>query len=93
MKPACSYAATHAASLADPASFWMAQAGHLHWDREPTEPLSQDANGAYRWFRGGELNTAFLCLDEQVRQGRSGLPTESPSSLSAPKRKDKHHRH
>ena len=70
MKPACSYAASHAASLADPASFWMAQAGHLHWDREPTEPLSQDANGAYRWFRGGELNTSFLCLDEQVRQGR-----------------------
>ena len=70
MKPACSYAASHAASLADPASFWMAQAGHLHWDREPIEPLSQDANGAYRWFRGGELNTSFLCLDEQVRQGR-----------------------
>ena len=70
MKPACSYAATHAASLADPAAFWLAQANHLHWDKPSTEPLSQDANGAYRWFRGGELNTAFLCLDYHVQQGR-----------------------
>ncbi|WP_310397242.1 AMP-binding protein [Hymenobacter sp.] len=70
MKPACSYAATHAASLADPAGFWSAQASHLHWDKLPTEPLSQDASGAYRWFRGGELNTSFLCLDHHVQQGR-----------------------
>ena len=70
MKPACSYAASHAASLADPASFWMAQAGHLHWDKPPTQPLSQQATGAYRWFADGELNTSFLCLDDQVQQGR-----------------------
>jgi len=70
MKPACSYAATHAASLANPAGFWMAQAAHLPWNTPPVEPLSQDANGAYRWFRGGELNTAFLCLDYHVQAGR-----------------------
>ncbi|GAB3846366.1 propionyl-CoA synthetase [Hymenobacter terrigena] len=74
MKPACSYAATHAASLADPAGFWAAQAAHLHWDRKPTEVLSQDANGFYRWFKGGELNTAYLCLDWQVAQGRADQP-------------------
>ena len=70
MKPACSYACSFAASLADPASFWKAQAGQLHWDKKPVEPLSRDANGAYRWFVGGELNTSFLCLDYQVQQGR-----------------------
>ena len=74
MKPACSYAATHAASLADPAGFWMRQAAHLSWDTRPIEPLSQDPNGAYRWFRGGELNTAFLCLDHHVQQGRGDQP-------------------
>ncbi len=71
MKRACSYAATHAASLTDPAGFWAAQARRLHWDKRPTEPLSQDANGAYRWFRGGELNTSFLCLDHHVAHGRA----------------------
>ena len=72
MKPACSYAVMHAASLADPAAFWMAQARRLPWATAPTAPLSQDANGFYRWFRGGELNTSFLCLDHQVQQGRGG---------------------
>jgi propionyl-CoA synthetase len=70
MKRACSYAATHAASLAHPAGFWMAQAAKLHWDKQPAEPLSRDANGADRWFSGGELNTSFLCLDYHVQQGR-----------------------
>ena len=74
MKRACSYAATHAASLADPAGFWSAQAAKLHWDKKPTQPLSQDANGAYRWFRGGELNTSFLCLDYHVQHGRAQQP-------------------
>ncbi|ALW86234.1 propionate--CoA ligase [Hymenobacter sedentarius] len=74
MKPACSYAATHAASLADPAAFWLRQAAHLHWDTPPTRPLSQDAQGFYRWFEGGELNTSFLCLDYHVQHGRGAQP-------------------
>ena len=74
MKPACSYAATHAASLADPAGFWAAQAQHLAWDKPFTEALSRDKNGTYRWFRGGELNTSFLCLDYHVHNGRADQP-------------------
>ncbi len=72
--PVCSYTATHAASLADPAGFWAAQAQHLAWDKPFTEALSQDENGTYRWFRGGELNTSFLCLDAHVQQGRAAQP-------------------
>ncbi|WP_426059138.1 propionyl-CoA synthetase [Hymenobacter sp. B1770] len=70
MKPACSYAATHAASLADPAAFWLAQAHNLQWDTLPTKPLTQDKNGFYRWFHNGKLNTSFLCLDYHVQNGR-----------------------
>jgi len=71
MKPACSYAATYAASLADPAGFWLAQARQLAWHRLPIGALSQDeANGAHRWFADGTLNTAYLCLDHHVAQGR-----------------------
>jgi propionyl-CoA synthetase len=81
MKRACSYAATHAASLTDPAGFWAVQAAKLQWDKNPAEPLSQDANGAYRWFKGGELNTSYLCLDYHVAHGRadqSALIYDSP---------------
>ena len=68
-----SYAATHAASLADPDAFWAAQARQLHWFREPPQPvLSQDATtGFYRWFQGGQLNTSWLCLDYHVENGRA----------------------
>ncbi|MBD2716943.1 AMP-binding protein [Microvirga sp. STR05] len=76
MKPATSYAAAHAASLADPAAFWAGQARQLAWFREPPRPvLSQDAaTGFYRWFRGGQLNTAWLCLDYHVQNGRAEQP-------------------
>jgi len=74
MKPACSYAATHAASLANPAGFWAIQAQHLHWYKPSRQPLSQDEDGFYRWFKGGELNTCFLCLDYHVAHGRADQP-------------------
>ncbi len=73
MKPARSYAVMHATRLAGPAGFWSAQGGRLHWDKKPTQALRQDANGAHRWFRGGELNTSFLCLYHHVQHGR-GAP-------------------
>ncbi|AIZ65131.1 propionyl-CoA synthetase [Hymenobacter sp. DG25B] len=68
------YAAAHAASLADPDAFWAVQARQLQWFQEPPRPvLSQDADtGFYRWFRGGQLNTAYLCLDYHVANGRAG---------------------
>ncbi|MBD2721337.1 AMP-binding protein [Hymenobacter armeniacus] len=74
MKRACSYAAAHAASLADPAGFWANQAAHLHWNKAPREVLSQDENGHFRWFADGEMNTAFLCLDYHVQHGRADQP-------------------
>jgi propionyl-CoA synthetase len=70
MKRACSYAATYAASLANPAGFWATQAARLPWHKRPTSMLRQEASGAARWFEDGELNTCYLCLDYQVAQGR-----------------------
>ena len=69
-----SYAADYAASLHDAEQFWAGQAWTLAWHHEPPRPvLSRDgATGFYRWFRGGELNTSWLCLDYHVQQGRAG---------------------
>jgi len=69
-KRACSYAATHAASLADPAGFWAAQAARLPWHTPPTEAPRPDETGATHWFGGGRLNTCYLCLDRHVAEGR-----------------------
>ncbi|SMC00224.1 propionyl-CoA synthetase [Hymenobacter roseosalivarius DSM 11622] len=66
------YAAAHAASLADSSAFWAGQARQLHWFRPPPEPVlsQEETTGFYRWFRGGQLNTAYLCLDYHVAHGR-----------------------
>ncbi|MGI4762650.1 MAG: AMP-binding protein [Janthinobacterium lividum] len=70
MPRACSYAATYAASLANPAGFWATQAARLAWHQKPTAAPRQEASGATRWFEDGELNTCYLCLDHHVAQGR-----------------------
>jgi propionyl-CoA synthetase len=59
--------------LRDASAFWAEQARQLHWFREPPEPVlsQEEATGFYRWFRGGQLNTAYLCLDYHVEHGRA----------------------
>ena len=57
-------------SLENPASFWEKQAGQLPWLEQPTDILSQDANGTIRWFAGGLTNTCWLALDRHCDEGR-----------------------
>ncbi|WP_280640641.1 AMP-binding protein [Hymenobacter volaticus] len=72
-EPHPSYTTAYSASLTDPAAFWAEQARQLAWFREPPEPVlsQEEATGFYRWFRGGQLNTAYLCLDYHVAHGRA----------------------
>ena len=67
------YTTTHAASLTDPPAFWAEQARQLHWFQSPPEPVlsQEEGTGFFRWFRGGQLNTAWLCLDYHVENGRA----------------------
>ncbi len=58
------------ASIANPADFWLQQAGALAWYRQPRVALAEDGNGVQRWFPDGELNTAHLALDHHVDSGR-----------------------
>ncbi|QDA62188.1 propionyl-CoA synthetase [Hymenobacter jejuensis] len=68
--PALPYAEAYAASLADPAAFWEEQAQQIQWFEPPTEMLTTDAQGLYRWFPGSRLNTSYLALDHHVHFGR-----------------------
>jgi propionyl-CoA synthetase len=65
-----SYAAEYERALLDPEGFWREQALALPWLRAPETILDQDPNGAWRWFRGGRTNTAWLALDRHVAAGR-----------------------
>jgi acyl-coenzyme A synthetase/AMP-(fatty) acid ligase len=72
-------------SVNNPEDFWRQQAEKLHWYRQPDEVLSQDAEGLYRWFKGGMLNTAYLALDYHVENGRGdqvALYYDSPVTQS-----------
>ena len=57
-------------SLEQPESFWLEQADKLGWYEKPTQALSINENGFYRWFKGGKINTAYLALDYHIENGR-----------------------
>ena len=57
-------------SLAQPEDFWREQAEAIDWFRFPDQILDKDDADAWRWFRGGKLNTAWLALDRHVENGR-----------------------
>ena len=65
-----SYLSEYQRSLTDPEGFWSDQAKQLPWVEFPKQILSQDDNGAWRWFAGGKTNTAWLALDRHVEAGR-----------------------
>ena len=78
-----SYATEYQTSLSDPEAFWREKAREIDWFEFPETILDQDDNGAWRWFRGGKLNTAWLALDRHVQAGRGdqiALIYDSPAT-------------
>ncbi|HET9745649.1 MAG TPA: propionyl-CoA synthetase [Chitinophagaceae bacterium] len=57
-------------SINEKKKFWAEQSKLLKWFKEPSDILSQNDKGFYRWFADGEMNTCYLCLDHQIEQGR-----------------------
>ncbi len=67
----------------DPETFWGERAKEIEWYSFPERILDQDTDGAFRWFRGGTLNTCYLALDRHVAQGRGdqvALIYDSPAT-------------
>lgn len=61
-----SYHSQYRSSIEDPITFWARAAEAIHWDRPYQEVLDQSG----RWFRGGQLNTCYNCIDRHVEGGR-----------------------
>ena len=57
-------------SLNDKEFFWRKQAWSVRWFDFPDKILTQNAQGFYRWYEGGKLNTSYLALDYHIENGR-----------------------
>lgn len=65
------YQKVYIQSLNQPELFWESQAQKITWFKQPEQILSQDDEGLYRWYKGGQLNTCYLALDYHVENGRA----------------------
>lgn len=82
------YQEAYGRSLKNPEDFWREQANEIEWFQFPTEILSRDDNGVWRWFADGELNTCWLAVDRHIEDGRGdqlALIYDSPATKSVEK--------
>ena len=66
---AAGYAGRYAASLADPAAFWAAEARRIDWIRPFTKVKDSDfglGQVSVKWFEDGTLNVAANCIDRHL---------------------------
>ena len=54
---------------ADRLGFWAEQARRLTWAKEPTETRDWSNPPFAKWFKDGELNVAYNCVDRHVEAG------------------------
>lgn len=68
----------YADSITDPEAFWSRQALNLHWHKKPSRAFDRGrktlaksgvTHDHWSWFPGGELSTAYNCVDRHVLSG------------------------
>ena len=67
----------------NPEIYWKKKASFIDWFKPYQKVLSQDEEGKYIWFKDGELNTCFNCLDRHVNNGlgsKNAIIYDSPIS-------------
>ncbi|MCH7899667.1 MAG: acetate--CoA ligase [Acidobacteria bacterium] len=59
----------HEEAAADTQAFWKQQAlDRITWFKEPTEILDDSNPPFFKWFKDGELNLAYNCLDRHLEK-------------------------
>ncbi|MGA8282511.1 MAG: propionyl-CoA synthetase [Desulfobacterales bacterium] len=64
------YDAAFEKSIKDPNGFWGEAGENVHWYKKWDKVLDDSNKPFYRWFTGGEINTAYNALDYHIDQGR-----------------------
>ncbi|HEY6011857.1 MAG TPA: AMP-binding protein, partial [Nitrospirota bacterium] len=65
------YEERFAKSINDPKGFWAEAAEAIGWHKKWDSVLDESNPPFYRWYKGGELNTCWNCLDRHVESGRA----------------------
>ncbi len=67
------YEQLYAQSLSDNDGFWNEIAGRLHWTKKwtRTKDVSFTKPVKIEWFRGGQLNVSYNCIDRHLPQHRN----------------------
>lgn len=63
-----SYSELYQKSINNPKEFWRDEAGQLSWFKEPQSILSGEGFEV-EWFKDGELNMSYLCIDKHIADG------------------------
>ncbi|MFV1962193.1 MAG: AMP-binding protein, partial [Acidimicrobiia bacterium] len=59
----------HEEAAADTQAFWKQQAlDRITWFKEPSEVLDDSNPPFFKWFKDGELNLAYNCLDRHLEE-------------------------
>ncbi|MBT4940514.1 MAG: propionyl-CoA synthetase, partial [Rhodospirillaceae bacterium] len=58
-------------SIDDPEGFWGEIAQDITWVKPWDTVLDRSNPPHYRWFKGGQLNTCYNCVDRHVDEGRA----------------------
>lgn len=48
--------------------FWREQAKMVDWVKEPEKILDSSNPPFYRWFKGGQMNTSYNCIDRHAKK-------------------------
>lgn len=56
-------------SIDQPEQFWLEQANNLEWFKVRKSILSKDKYDYDQWFKDGELNLSYLCIDKHIKEG------------------------
>jgi len=56
--------------MSNPVDFWKLQARELSWSKFPTKIIHKENKYIYKWYKDGEMNICYNCVDRHVDEGR-----------------------
>ena len=59
----------HKHSLIAPEDFWGNAGKDIIWSKEPEKVLDSSKAPFFTWYKGGEMNTCYNCLDRHIVDG------------------------
>ena len=59
----------HKNSLTAPEAFWGNAGKDIIWSKEPEAVLDSSKAPFFTWYKGGEMNTCYNCLDRHIADG------------------------